>query len=234
MKHTRQIIQIDQDKCDGCGICISACHEGAIGLIDGKAQLLREDYCDGLGDCLPHCPQEAISFVEKEAKAYDEDAVKAHMASMHKEHTGCPSLKFNEPIARTEPSTAHATIQTSTSQLQQWPIQIQLVPVQAPYYENANLLIAADCCAYAYANFHSEYIRNHITIIGCPKLDDVYYAEKLTQIIANNNIRSVKILRMEVPCCGGIEQAAKQALQDSGKFIPWSVETITTHGEILD
>lgn len=194
----RKIIKIDEAKCNGCGACAVACHEGAIEMINGKAKLTREDYCDGLGDCLPACPTDAISFEEREAPAYNEAAVLA------------------------------------AKQLTQWPVQIKLVPVNAPYFKNANLLIAADCSAYAYGNFHNEFIRNHITLIGCPKLDEGDYAEKLTQIIANNNIKSVTVTRMEVPCCGGIENAVKRALQASGKFIPWRVVTISTDGKILD
>ena len=194
----RKIIKIDEEKCNGCGACANACHEGAIEMIDGKAKLTREDYCDGLGVCLPGCPTGAITFEEREAPAYDQAAVLA------------------------------------AKKLSQWPVQIKLVPVTAPYYEDANLLIAADCTAYAYGNFHADFIRKHITLIGCPKLDNVDYTEKLTQIIANNNIKSVTIVRMEVPCCGGIEHAVKNALQESGKFIPWNVMTISTGGRILD
>ena len=194
----RKIIKIDEEKCNGCGVCANACHEGAIEMIDGKAKLTREDYCDGFGDCLPGCSTGAITFEEREAPAYDQAAVLA------------------------------------AKKLSQWPVQIKLVPVTAPYYEDANLLIAADCTAYAYGNFHADFIRKHITLIGCPKLDNVDYTEKLTQIIANNNIKSVTIVRMEVPCCGGIEHAVKNALQESGKFIPWNVMTISTDGRILD
>ena len=201
----RKIIRIDGEKCNGCGACAAACHEGAIEMINGKAKLTREDYCDGLGDCLPACPTNAITFEERDAPAYDENAVR--QAKMKK---------------------------AGVSQLTQWPCQIKLVPVNAPYFENANLLIAADCTAFAYGNFHNEFIHNHITLIGCPKLDEGDYAEKLTQIIATNNIKSVKIVRMEVPCCGGIENAVKRALQASEKFIPWQVVTISTDGRILE
>lgn len=201
----RKIIKIDEEKCNGCGACAAACHEGAIEMVGGKAKLTREDYCDGLGDCLPACPTNAITFEEREAPAYDENAVR--QAKMKK---------------------------AGVSQLTQWPCQIKLVPVNAPYFENANLLIAADCTAFAYGNFHNEFIHNHITLIGCPKLDEGDYAEKLTQIIATNNIKSVKIVRMEVPCCGGIENAVKRALQASEKFIPWQVVTISTDGRILE
>ena len=229
----RKIIKIDEEKCNGCGACASACHEGAIEMINGKAVLTREDYCDGLGDCLPACPMDAISFEEREAPAYNEEAVR--QAKMKKQGAklpcGCPG-KASKAIKH-EPTVPSKTTSVQ-SQLSQWPCQIKLVPVNAPYFENANLLIAADCTAYAYGNFHQDFIRNHITLIGCPKLDEGDYAEKLTQIIANNNIRSVKIVRMEVPCCGGIENAVKRALQASGKFIPWQVVTITTDGKILE
>lgn len=230
----RKIIKIDEEKCNGCGACAAACHEGAIEMIGGKAKLIREDYCDGLGDCLPACPTDAISFEEREAPAYDEDAVRR--AKMKKNGVklpcGCPGTQ-SKAIKREVTAQAKPSAQI-TSQLQQWPCQIKLVPVNAPYFDNANLLIAADCTAYAYGNFHNEFIRNHITLIGCPKLDDGDYAEKLTAIIANNDIKSVTIVRMEVPCCGGIENAVKRALQASGKFIPWQVVVISTDGKILE
>lgn len=230
----RKIIKIDEEKCNGCGACAAACHEGAIKMLDGKAKLTREDYCDGLGDCLPACPTNAISFEEREAPAYNEAAV---LASKQGEQggtlpCGCPGTQ-SKTIRREDTLSVNSAV-SITSQLQQWPVQIKLVPVNAPYFENANLLIAADCTAYAYGNFHNEFIRNHIAIIGCPKLDEGDYTEKLTQIIANNNIKSVTVVRMEVPCCGGIENAVKRALQTSGKFIPWSVVTISTDGRILD
>lgn len=191
----RKIIEIQEEKCNGCGLCASACHEGAIGMVDGKARLLREDYCDGLGDCLPQCPTGAITFVEREAAPYDEAGI---------------------------------------SRLRQWACQIKLVPVNAPYFHKAKLLIAADCTAYTYADFHRDFMKGKITLIGCPKLDGADYSEKLTEIIKNNDIRSVTILRMEVPCCGGLEMAVKKALQNSGKFLPWQVVTISTEGQILD
>ena len=220
----RKIIHIDEDKCNGCGACVNACHEGAIGLVDGKAKLLRDDYCDGLGDCLPECPTGAITFVQREAAAYDEQAVIANKAQKEKEQ--------KEVSDNCENACCSSGI--SQSQLGQWPCQIKLVPVRAPYFNNANLLIAADCTAYAYANMHSDLMSGRITLIGCPKLDAVDYSEKLTEIIANNNIASVTVVRMEVPCCGGLEYAAKMALKNSGKFIPWQVVTISTDGKILE
>ena len=229
----RKIIKIDEEKCNGCGACAAACHEGAIEMVNGKASLTREDYCDGLGDCLPACPTGAITFEEREAPEYNEEAVRKAKMAKHgvKLPCGCPgtqskSLKHEAPKACSTPT-------APTSQLMQWPCQIKLVPVNAPYFDGANLLIAADCTAYAYGNFHNEFIRNHITLIGCPKLDEDDYTEKLTAIIKNNNIKSVKVVRMEVPCCGGIENAVKRALQASGKFIPWQVVTISTDGKIL-
>lgn len=231
----RKIIKIDEDRCNGCGACASACHEGAIGMVNGKAKLMREDYCDGLGDCLPACPTGAISFEEREAPAYDEEAV--NRAKAEKQHgslpCGCPGT-HSRSIHREEADSTERAEAIPHSRLSQWPVQIKLVPVNAPYFDNANLLIAADCTAYAYGGFHEQFIRNHITLIGCPKLDDADYSEKLTQIIANNNIKSLTVVRMEVPCCGGIENAAKAALQLSGKFIPWRVVTISTDGRILD
>lgn len=258
----RQIIKIDENKCNGCGICATACHEGAIGMVDGKAKLLREDYCDGLGDCLPGCPTGAITFEMREAPAYDEAAVmeaKKHINKQHRVNSqgsanitnqqfaqnpkittnlenkttpcGCPGTAAKQ-IERT-PMTCE-TITKQPSELTQWPVQIKLVPVRAPYFDNAHLLVAADCTAYAYGNFHQDFIRNKVTVIGCPKLDMVDYTEKLTQIIANNDIQNVTVVRMEVPCCGGIQNAVKQALMKSGKFIPWNVVTISTDGRILN
>ena len=229
----RRIIKIDEERCNGCGLCAEACHEGAIGIVDGKAKLLREDYCDGLGDCLPACPMNAITFEEREAPAYDDEAVRKAKMQKHGMTLpcGCPGTQ-SKAIAR-EASPTPQSVPTA-SQLRQWPVQIKLVPVNAPYFDGAHLLIAADCTAYAYGNFHSEFIRNRITLIGCPKLDQGDYAEKLTQIIAGNDIKSVTIVRMEVPCCGGIEHAAKRAIQASGKFLPWQVVTISTDGKILD
>ena len=218
----RKIIQIDEEKCNGCGICVTACHEGAIGMVDGKARLMRDDYCDGLGDCLPNCPTGAISFIEREAAAYDEAAVKANM-ERKETHKAAGREAFQEEVSR----------ETVQSQLQQWPCQIKLVPVNAPYFEDVKLLIAADCTAYAYANMHEEFMKGKITLIGCPKLDQIDYSEKLTQIIAENNIKSVTVLRMEVPCCGGLENAAVKALKNSGKFLPWQVVTISIDGRIL-
>ncbi len=227
----RKIKKIDEEKCNGCGLCAQACHEGAIGMVNGKAKLLREDYCDGLGDCLPACPTGAITFEEREALAYDEEAVKKAQAQKATLPCGCPGTN-SKSIKREVVDTAYT--QPVCSQLNQWPVQIKLVPVNAPYFDNANLLVAADCTAFAYGNFHNDFIKNKITLIGCPKLDMVEYADKLTQIISTNDIKSVTVVRMEVPCCGGIENAVKQALMNSGKFIPWSVVTISTDGRILE
>jgi len=236
----RKIIKIDEEKCNGCGACAAACHEGAIEMIDGKAKLTREDYCDGLGDCLPACPTDAISFEEREAPAYDEAAVLAAKAKKAEAPLpcGCPGSQ-SRAIRRENDSSECSTVPGSpavsiASQLSQWPVQIKLAPVNAPYFNGAKLLVAADCTAYAYGNFHNEFIRDHVTLIGCPKLDSVDYSEKLTAILANNDIRSVTVVRMEVPCCGGIEHAVKTALQESGKFIPWQVVTISTDGRIID
>ena len=225
----RKIIQIDEAACNGCGLCAEACHEGAIGMVNGKAKLLREDYCDGLGDCLPACPMGAITFVEREAPAYNEAAVLA--AKKAKEAPlpcGCPGSMAKDIERQPEQKTAAAV----PSQLRQWPVQIKLAPVNAPWFNGADLLIAADCTAYAYGNFHNDFIRNHVVLVGCPKLDGVNYAEKLTAILESNDVRSVTVVRMEVPCCGGIEYAVKQALAASGKFLPWQVITITTDGQI--
>ena len=234
----RRIIEIDQNKCNGCGACAAACHEGAIAMVDGKAKLMRDDHCDGLCDCLPACPTGAISFVEREAAAYDEQAVLANkQKQMQQEgmrlHGGCPGTRM-KTIRHTEPSDIEAAPAQTQSRLSQWPVQIKLVPVNAPYFDGAKLLIAADCTAYAYAAFHEQFIKGHITLVGCPKLDGVDYSGMLTEIIRNNDIKSVTVVRMEVPCCGGLEHAAKTALQNSGKFIPWQVVTISTDGNILD
>ncbi len=227
----RKIIKIDAEKCNGCEACVTACHEGAIGMVDGKATLLRDDYCDGLGDCLPSCPTGAITFEEREALAFDAEAVAANQrkAAGH----GCPG-SMAKAMNRPETNVDSATKSCCTNELRQWPVQIKLVPVTAPYFDGAKLLIAADCAAYAYANFHQDFIKNHVTIIGCPKLDMVDYQEKLTEIIRLNNIQSVKVVRMEVPCCGGIEYASTEAIKNSGKFIPWQVVTLSTDGKILD
>ncbi len=234
----RKIIKIDENKCNGCGACAAACHEGAIEMIDGKAVLTREDYCDGLGDCLPECPTGAISFEEREAPAYDEAAV---LAAKQKKaegqdmapHAGCPGTRIRQMAhPNTEKSPSHAP--AGVSHLGQWPCQIKLVPVNAPYFSGAKLLLAADCTAYAYANIHEDFMKGKVTLIGCPKLDSVDYSEKLTEIIRNNDIKSVAILRMEVPCCGGLEMAAKKALQESGKFIPWQTVTVSMDGKILE
>ena len=229
----RRIIEIDQEKCNGCGACAQACHEGAIGMVNGKAQLLRDDYCDGLGDCLPACPTGAITFVEREAAAYDEQAVKENQRKKQAQG-GCPGQRMRQ-FSRLAPAAHSPSLPGErVSQLAQWPCQIKLAPVNAPYFDGARLLIAADCAAYAYAGIHEDFMAGKVTLIGCPKLDSVDYSEKLTQIIAQNDIQSVTILRMEVPCCGGLEMAAKKALQQSGKFIPWQVVTLSVDGKILD
>ena len=234
----RKIINIDEDKCNGCGLCANACHEGAIDIIDGKAKLVRENFCDGLGDCLPSCPTGAITFEEREAPEYDEAAVKASQIKKNMEARmaagggGCPGSRAMTLDAQQESSAGMNRRQVS--RLAQWPCQIKLVPAKAPFYEGAKLLIAADCTAYAYANMHEEFMKGKVTIIGCPKLDDIDYSEKLTEIIAENNIKSVTIVRMEVPCCGGLQAAAEKALKNSGKFIPWQVVTISRDGQILD
>ena len=270
----RQIIRIDEEKCNGCGLCAQACHESAIAMVDGKARLIRDDYCDGMGDCLPQCPTGAISFEEREAAAYDKEAVEANMKKKKLEEEknaaqveqeavhpmgGCPGAASRQ-IRRTAAAAASqngsgnfrngsaasqsgsgafrtgfaASQEAPVSQLENWPVQIKLAPIQAPYFDGAKLLIAADCTAYTYAAFHQDFIRGRVALIGCPKLDGIDYSEKLAQIIRNNDIKSVTIVRMEVPCCGGLELAAKKALQESGKFIPWQVTTISIDGKILE
>ena len=228
----RKIIKIDSERCDGCGLCVSACHEGAIGMVNGKAELLRDDYCDGLGNCLPVCPTGAISFEEREALAYNGAEMKANMEQQNLP-CGCPGTNA-KAIPREDAVRPADTKTVASSQLNQWPVQIKLVPVNAAYFKNANLLVAADCAAYAYGNFHQDFIRNKITLIGCPKLDEGDYSEKLTAILRSNNIKSVTVVRMEVPCCGGIENAVKTALKDCGKMIPWQVVTLSTDGRVLD
>ena len=230
----RKIIHIDQEKCNGCGACASACHEGAIAMVNGKAQLIRDDYCDGLGDCLPACPTGAITFTQREAAPYDEAAVQAHLARKKAEAPlpcGCPGSQSRAIHREESPAVSGPAV---SSQLRQWPVQIKLAPVNAPYFDGAHLLIAADCTAYAYGNFHQDFIRGKVVLIGCPKLDEGDYTEKLTQIIRQNDIKSLTIVRMEVPCCGGIQRAAATALQHSGKFIPWQVVTIATDGRVVD
>ena len=237
----RKIIHIDEEKCNGCGLCATACHEGAIDIIDGKAKLVRENFCDGFGDCLPGCPTGAITFEEREAPAYDEAAVqeskkkkelKEKMKHLHE--GGCPGSRMRMMEQPGEAGGIAAAPMRQAPQLRNWPVQIKLAPISAPYFNKAKLLIAADCTAYAYANFHQEFMRGKVTLVGCPKLDAVDYSEKLTEIIRSNEIQEVTIVRMEVPCCGGLEMAAKKALQASGKFIPWQVVTISIDGKILD
>ncbi|MGI6150340.1 MAG: ATP-binding protein [Christensenellales bacterium] len=231
----RRIIDINEEKCNGCGLCVTACHEGAIGIVGGKAKLLRDDYCDGLGDCLPVCPTGAISFVEREAAPFDKEAVLKNAA---KKAAGCPSsacAAMNRAASiQKKGESLREDADYAQSELGQWPVQIKLVPVNAPYLDGANLLIAADCTAYAYAAFHKKFMRNRITLIGCPKLDETDYSEKLSELIKNNNIKSVKVVRMEVPCCSGIERAVRQALAASGKTIPWQVVVITRDGIAIE
>lgn len=225
----RKIIKIDEAKCNGCGLCAEACHEGAIGMIDGKARLLRDDYCDGLGDCLPVCPTNAITFEVREALEYDENAVNANKSKLP---CGCPGSE-SKTLTRKQAEESRFS-PDFPSCLNQWPVQMKLVPANAPYFQNADLLIAADCTAYAYRNFHEKFMRNKITLIGCPKLDQIDYSEKLTEILKENDIKRIMIARMEVPCCGGIVAAVKDALKNSGKMIPWQIVTISTDGEILE
>jgi ferredoxin len=237
----RKIISIDEEKCNGCGLCVDACHEDALQMIDGKARLISESYCDGLGDCLPECPTGAITIEERDADAYDEEAVMERIKNKSK------TKKEEEPLACGCPGTASRTISrhnhhTETpavtgkieSELRQWPVQIKLVPVNAPYFNNARLLVAADCTAFAYPEIHRDFIKDRIAVIGCPKLDMVDYSEKLTAILSNNDIQSVTVLKMEVPCCGGIAHAVKTALMNSGKFIPWNIVTVTTDGQLIE
>jgi ferredoxin len=225
----RRIIQIDEEKCNGCGLCAKACHEGAIGMVDGKAKLLRDDYCDGLGDCLPACPMDAISFVEREAAAYDEAAVlAAKKAKEAPTPCGCPGSACQNICAEAPQQAAFVP-----SRLQNFPIQIKLAPINAPWFDGADLLIAADCTAYSYGNFHNDFMKDKVTLIACPKLDGVNYAEKLTQIFANNNIRSVTVTRMTVPCCGGLPFAVKKAIENSGERIPLNIATISPDGRIM-
>ncbi len=235
----RKIIEIDEEKCNGCGVCADACHEGAIEMIDGKAKLTREDYCDGLGDCLPACPTGAISFVERKAKSYDEEAVRrskeAGSATPDTLPCGCPGSAVRSISHENTSCNCNETKQVSgISRLSNWPVQIKLVPPTAPYFDGAKLLIAADCTAYAYGSFHEDFIKNNVVLIGCPKLDGVDYTDKLAEIIKNNDIKSVTIARMEVPCCKGIEEFTKSALQKSGKFIPWQVVVISADGSICE
>ena len=230
----RKIIHIDEDKCNGCGACVTACHEGAIGMVEGKAKLLQDNYCDGLGDCLPTCPTGAITFVEREAAAYDEEAVKANKQKQTNALLcGCSGTQSKSIYRKVLSNKSDEITNGFASCLSQWPVQIKLVPVNAPYFSNAKLLIAADCTAYAYAKFLEKFIDGHITLIGCPKLDEIDYSEKLGEIIRNNDIQSVTIVRMEVPCCGGIENAVKTALQNSGKMLPWQVFIVSTDGQII-
>ena len=233
----RKIIKIDTEKCNGCGLCAEACHEGAIGMIEGKAALLRDDYCDGLGNCLPVCPTGAITFEEREALEYNEAEVKRNIEQKNAKPLpcGCPGSNAKTIERKEAPSDAAPRIgEAAVSRLNQWPVQIKLAPVNAPYFNKARLLIAADCAAYAYANFHEDFIKGKITLIGCPKLDEGDYSEKLTAILSANDIKSVTVVRMEVPCCGGIENAVIRALQNCQKMIPWQVVTLSVDGKIIE
>ncbi len=246
----RKIIKINEEKCNGCGLCAEACHEGAIAMVDGKAKLIRDDYCDGLGDCLPTCPTGAISFEMREAAEYDQAAVDAHLAQRNQNNpqadhapqapSGCPGSRA-QAIRRQATSTPADAVPvglintgTMPSRLNQWPVQIQLVPANAPYFDQAKLLIAADCTAFSRADFHERFMKGKITLIGCPKLDSVDYADKLTQILLHNDIKSLTVVRMEVPCCGGIVHAVQRALQSCGKLIPWQIVTLSTDGQIIE
>ncbi len=241
----RQIIKIDEELCDGCGLCVSACHEDAIGIVNGKAKLLRDDYCDGLGNCLPVCPTGAITFETREALEYNEEEVKRNMDNkknkeIQQSFGGCPGsrmMEFNKKIdnknAATNTEETGEKRKPNPSMLRQWPVQIQLVPYNAPYFNGADVLVAADCTAFAYGDFHS-FMKDKVTIIGCPKLDDVDYSEKLTQILQSNRINSLTVIRMEVPCCGGIVHAVKTAIMNSGELIPWRVVTISTDGVVIE
>lgn len=235
----RNIVFIDEELCNGCGLCAQACQEGAIQMIDGKARLIRDDYCDGLGHCLPSCPTDAISIIEREADAFDEEAVLKNQAAKEREKqvpvsAGCPGMRA-QALARESAAVQQVTEASFVqSRLAQWPVQIQLAPINAPYFDGANLLIAADCAAYAHADFHNRFMKNRVTLIGCPKLDPVNYADKLTEILKRNAIKSLTLVRMEVPCCGGLERAVIQALQDSGKCIPWQVTTLSVRGDVME
>lgn len=233
---TRDIVSIDADKCIGCGLCAEACQEGAIQMVDGKARLMRDDYCDGLGHCLPSCPTDAISIVRREADDFDEEAVRRNQEGSAQAplSCGCPGVEAKAIPVSAQVAADAAPAPNAQSQLRQWPVQIQLAPVQAPYFEGAHLLVAADCAAYAYGSFHRRFMKNRVTLIGCPKLDPVDYRQKLGAIIKQNSIKALTIVRMSVPCCGGLERAAMDALQSSGKFIPWQVVTITTDGDIQE
>ncbi len=230
----RPMIRIDEEKCNGCGACVTACHEGAIALEDGKAKLIRDDFCDGLGNCLPTCPTGAITITQREAVPYDAAAVKARLQAKVPEASGggCPGSRA-QAFAKTPAGQPAVSAAPQQSELAQWPVQLKLVPANAPYFHNAKLLIAADCTAFACGDFHQRFMKGHVTVIGCPKLDDVDYTQKLTDILANNDIQSIKIVRMEVPCCGGLTHMVREALKNSGKWIPWQVVVLSTDGKVL-
>lgn len=245
----RKIIKIDEELCNGCGLCAQACHEGAIGMLSGKAHLLRDDYCDGLGNCLPVCPTGAITFEERDTAEYNQAAVDEHLKAktasvqhaqqvQHAHAGGCPgsraaTLKSAEPAPARPAAPRTDDYTMGASELMQWPVQMKLLPVNAPYFNGAHLLIAADCAAFANGDFHNRFMKGKITMIGCPKLDEGSYTEKLTAILANNDIASVTVVRMEVPCCGGLANAAIEALKNCGKMIPWQVVTLSVRGEVL-
>ncbi len=229
----RKIIKIDADKCNGCGLCVLACHEGAIGLAGGKAVLLRDDYCDGLGDCLPVCPTGAITFEEREAAAYDEAAAPGKMREEQNPDSGCPGSRSRLMEMRPGRAPSVPAGEEIASALRQWPVQIKLAPVRAEHYQGADLLIAADCTAFAYAHLHDRFMRDRITLIGCPKLDAVDYAEKLAEILRHNEIKSIEVLRMEVPCCAGLARAVQTAVAGSGRVITYKVTVISVGGQIL-
>lgn len=235
----RKIVRIDEEKCNGCGVCIGGCHEGALKLVDGKAKLVADSYCDGLGACLPDCPTGAITIMEREAEGFDESAVQGHLTGQSKTIptppalVGCPG-SMAQMIKRQAKDDSHYAVSSQQSELRQWPCQLQLVSVNAPYFEQAHVLIAADCAAYACADMHAKFMRNKITLIGCPKLDESNYAEKLAEILKLHEIKSITIVRMEVPCCGGLVNAVKEAIIKSGKLIPWSVTVIGTDGNVRE
>ena len=234
----RKIVSIDEALCNGCGLCAKACHEGAIAMIDGKAKLIRDDYCDGLGDCLPACPTGAIRIIEREAAAYDEAAVQAKNKVQPAVHHGCPGAMARKLGSHAKPLHPHRVQESAgvpaESQLSQWPVQIRLAAANASFFDDAHLLIAADCTAFACGDFHNRFMKNRITLVGCPKLDPIDYSEKLTEILSTHNIKSITLVRMQVPCCGGLEQALKKALINCKKLIPWQVQVLSIDGQVIE